>query len=132
MSNSTLCGLTLDSVLLMDRPTLAQHWIDLFGSVPSRTLRTEFLRQAVGWQVQARLYGGLDATSRKTLKYGASDEVITVGTRLIREWQGVRHQVTVLAKGFEYAGTEYRSLSAIARKITGTAWNGLIFFGVKK
>ena len=95
-------------------------------------MRTEFLRQAMGWQVQATRYGGLDATTRKTLKQGVSNEVVKVGTKLIREWQGARHQVTVLEKGFKYDGSEYRSLSAIARKITGTAWNGLIFFGVKK
>jgi hypothetical protein len=53
------------------------------------------------------------------------------GTRLIREWQGVEHTVTVLREGFEWEGRPYKSLSAIARGITGTRWNGLLFFGLK-
>ena len=125
-------NLSLDGVMEKDRAALYQYWVDMFGSVPNRTLRTEFLRQAVSWQVQARIYGGLDAASRKALKFGISEKGMSVGTKLIREWQGVRHQVTILANGFEYAGAKYRSLSAIARKITGTSWNGLVFFGVKK
>jgi hypothetical protein len=54
------------------------------------------------------------------------------GTRLVREWKGVEHQVTVLPDGFEYLGHPHKSLSSIARAITGTRWNGLVFFGLKK
>jgi len=54
------------------------------------------------------------------------------GTRLMREWQGHEHHVTVLEDGFEYRGQRYTSLSAIARKITGVRWNGLVFFGLKR
>jgi hypothetical protein len=54
------------------------------------------------------------------------------GTRLLREWQGVEHAVTVLTDGFEYDGRPYKSLSAIARAITGTRWNGWLFFGLRK
>jgi hypothetical protein len=53
------------------------------------------------------------------------------GTRLIREWQGVEHVVTVTADGFDWQGRPYKSLSAIARAITGTRWNGWVFFGLK-
>ena len=53
------------------------------------------------------------------------------GTRLIREWQGVEHCVTVLADGYEYGGRPYKSLSALARAITGTRWNGWTFFGLR-
>jgi Protein of unknown function (DUF2924) len=52
------------------------------------------------------------------------------GTRLVREWQGIEHTVTVLADGFEWRGRPYQSLSAIARAITGTRWNGWTFFGM--
>ena len=55
-----------------------------------------------------------------------------VGTRLIREWKGVEHAVTVLADGYEYQGRRYKSLSAIARAITGTRWNGPAFFGLAR
>ena len=125
-------SLTLDKVMNLDRHALVNCWQSVFDTTPNSTMRTEFLRQAMGWQVQATRYGELDAATRKTLKQGVSNEAVKVGTKLIREWQGGRHQVTVLEKGFEYDGSAYRSLSAIARKITGTAWNGLIFFGVKK
>jgi Protein of unknown function (DUF2924) len=53
------------------------------------------------------------------------------GTRLIREWRSVEHCVTVRQEDFEYQGRPYKSLSAIARQITGTRWNGLVFFGLK-
>ena len=54
------------------------------------------------------------------------------GTRLIREYQGIEHCVTVLADGFEYQGRPYKSLSAVARAITGTRWNGPLFFGLRR
>ena len=54
------------------------------------------------------------------------------GTRLVREWRGRTYEVLVLDDGFSWQGTEYRSLSAIARKITGTAWSGPLFFGLKQ
>ena len=60
----------------------------------------------------------------------ANDRPIA-GTRLIREYQGVEHCVTVRDEDFEYQGRPYKSLSAIARAITGTRWNGLLFFGLK-
>jgi len=50
---------------------------------------------------------------------------------MIREWDGERHEVTALQSGFEYRGIPYRSLSAVARKITGTRWNGPLFFGLR-
>jgi hypothetical protein len=53
------------------------------------------------------------------------------GTQLLREWQGQTQRVTVKEEGFEYNGTTYRSLSAIARRITGTAWSGPAFFGLR-
>jgi hypothetical protein len=54
-----------------------------------------------------------------------------VGTQLIREWRGIEHRVTVLADGFEWEGRRYKSLSAVTRAITGTRWNGPVFFGLR-
>lgn len=124
---------SLEAVMQADRITLTAHWMHLYGSAPPNKTRTEFLRQAIGWQVQAQIHGGLDATCRKLLQR-ISTAILPAGTRLIREWWGVSHQVTVLGaeSGFEYQGRVYASLSAIARVITGTSWNGLVFFGVKK
>ena len=57
---------------------------------------------------------------------------VVSGMRLVREWKGLRHEVIATGKGlFEYNGSQYKSLSAIAREITGTRWNGKVFFGVK-
>jgi len=66
-----------------------------------------------------------------TLRRIRADLKPITGTKLIREWQGVEHTVTVLADGYEWQGRPYRSLSAVARAITGTRWNGWIFFGLK-
>ena len=68
---------------------------------------------------------------RRSTTSSAPAAVVAPGTRLLREWQGQTHHVTVLAQGFEYGGQPYRSLTAIARKITGTAWSGPLFFGVR-
>ena len=72
----------------------------------------------------------LDGGDRQKSRVRA-DQMPIVGTRLIREWQGVEHVVTVTADGFDWQGRPYKSLSAIARAITGTRWNGWVFFGLK-
>jgi hypothetical protein len=72
----------------------------------------------------------LDGGNLTLRRIRANDRPI-VGTKLVREYQGVEHVVTVLADGFEYEGRPYRSLSAIARAITGTRWNGWTFFGLR-
>ncbi|MEZ0209038.1 MAG: DUF2924 domain-containing protein, partial [Candidatus Paceibacterota bacterium] len=103
-----------------------------FNSSPPRQLTTDLMRQAIGWHVQAQMYGGLDSKTRRLLLTGLAEEILSAGTQLIRKWQGQTHQVRVLANGFEYQSKSYKSLSAIARLITGSSWNGLVFFGVKK
>ncbi|MDP7152764.1 MAG: DUF2924 domain-containing protein, partial [Paracoccaceae bacterium] len=62
----------------------------------------------------------------------ADAEALMIGTTLVREWDGVNHQVTVIDGGFEWQGRKYKSLSAVARAITGTRWNGWLFFGLRK
>ena len=78
---------------------------------------------------------GQAAKSRKTVralsKTASGAVALSPGTRLLREWQGRTHHVTVVPDGFEYAGKVWRSLSAIAKSITGTAWSGPVFFGLK-
>jgi Protein of unknown function (DUF2924) len=54
------------------------------------------------------------------------------GTKLLREWRGVMHEVTVIEGGYEHQGKRCRSLSAVAREITGTQWSGPLFFGLRK
>jgi hypothetical protein len=78
-----------------------------------------------------RLGEELDGGDKKKRRIRADRERPITGTRLLREWQGVEHVVTVTADGFEWQGRPYKSLSAIARAITGTRWNGWVFFGLK-
>ena len=123
---------SLAAVMMMDRESLINHWQALFPVTPPKQLTSDFMRQAIGWRVQAQIHGGLDVRTRRVLLSGLAEELLSAGTQLISKWQGRTHQVKVLAKGFEYQSKIYRSLSAIARVITGTSWNGLVFFGVKK
>jgi hypothetical protein len=81
--------------------------------------------------MQAAEFGGLTATERRQIRSGVSS-LVYKGSRLIRVWQGETYQVTVLADGYLYADKKWRSLSAIAKAITGTSWSGPVFFGLKK
>jgi hypothetical protein len=132
---------------LKTTPTLdlKKQWRDLFDSEPPPFNR-RYLESRLAYRIQELAYGGLkpetirrlerlgeeldggDRTKRSTR--ADRDRPIT-GTRLLREWQGVEQVVTVTADGFEWQGRPYKSLSAIARAITGTRWNGWTFFGLK-
>jgi hypothetical protein len=125
-------------------PELKAQWRDLFDSEPPPFNR-RYLESRLAYRIQELAYGGLkpetirrlerlgeelDGGDRKKSRIRA-DAMPIVGTRLIREWQGVEQIVTVTADGFEWQGRPYKSLSAIARAITGTRWNGWTFFGVR-
>ncbi|MBL6425918.1 MAG: DUF2924 domain-containing protein [Maritimibacter sp.] len=123
---------------------LKAQWRDLFDSEPPPFNR-RFLESRLAYRIQELAYGGLKPETVKRLeRLGAeldggdrkksrrrADLMPITGTRLIREWQGVEHVVTVTTDGFEWQGRPYKSLSAIARAITGTRWNGWVFFGLK-
>jgi len=126
-------------------PGLKQKWRELFESEPPPYNR-RFLESRLAYRIQELVYGGLSKQTIARLealgeqfdggKVGvrrkrADDRPIS-GTRLIREYQGIEHCVTVRDADFEYQGRPYKSLSAIARAITGTRWNGLVFFGVRR
>ena len=121
----------------LDRPALARRWIDSFGCPPPRNCQARLLRSALAWQYQMTSlgHGGSGATRAvgRQLKRAtrSGPDVLSAGTRLVREWQGTTHHVTVRAKGFDYGGRTYRSLSALAREITGGAWSGPAFFGLR-
>jgi hypothetical protein len=125
-------------------PELKAQWRDLFDSEPPPFNR-RYLESRLAYRIQELAYGGLkpetirrlerlgedlDGGDRKKSRMRA-DAMPIAGTRLIREWQGVEYVVTVTADGFEWQGRPYKSLSAIARAITGTRWNGWVFFGLK-
>ena len=126
-------------------PDLRTMWRDLFESEPPRRNR-RFLESRLGYRIQELEYGGLKPATVKRLealgealdggkadlRRRRADDRPLAGTRLIRAYQGVEHSGTVLTDGFEYQGRPYKSLSAIARAITGTRWNGWVFFGLRK
>jgi hypothetical protein len=129
----------------LSTPDLKRHWRDLFDTEPPPYNR-RFLESRLAYRIQELAYGGLKPETVERLEALAEDlngedpakrrrrhglDRPIAGTRLIREWQGVEHCVTVLDDGYEYQGRPYQSLSAIARAITGTRWNGWVFFGLK-
>jgi hypothetical protein len=129
----------LSALMTLDRHSLAERWVATFACPTPRSCQATLLRQALGWHAQMaalRESVGVREADRAGLglKRAASASPasgLSPGTRLLREWQGVTHHVTVLASGFEYGGTSYRSLSAIARLITGSSWSGPLFFGLR-
>ena len=122
---------------------LKDLWREYFGVEPP-AYRRGFLIRGLAHRIQELAYGGLEPAYQKRLealiagsedpgrKRRRSEVDLVAGTRLIRDWKGEPHEVTVLSDGFEYRGKPYRSLSAIARAITGTRWNGPLFFGLRK
>jgi hypothetical protein len=124
---------------------LKQKWRDLFGNEPPLYNR-RYLESRLAYRVQELAYGGLKPETIERLE-AIADELEgkgsgrrlralesrpIAGTRLIREWKGVEHCVTVRDEDFEYQGRPYKSLSAVARAIAGgTRWNGWVFFGIK-
>jgi hypothetical protein len=123
---------------------LRRRWKLLFGHAAPKSLRRKFMARAVAYQMQVVAYGGLSTTTKRRLREianaisnGDPDNAfsgfqIKPGTQLIRQWQNTTHTVMVLEEGFALDGRTYKSLSAIAKAITGTNWNGYAFFGIKR
>ena len=142
MTDPVLARLT--AIKTTTTPKLREQWRLLFDSEPPPFNRRD-IESRLAYRIQELAYGGLKPeTVRRLEKMGeeldggkvsvrkrpANDRPVS-GTRLIRDYQGVEHCVTVRDNDFEYQGRPYKSLSAIARAITGTQWNGLAFFGLK-
>jgi hypothetical protein len=127
---------------LKDKSTveLKTMWSDLFDRPPPVAGRA-YLESRLGYRIQELHYGGLKPETVKRLDALATRGVDPgkrrierplAGTRLVREWGGVERHVTVLVDGFEYQGRRFKSLSAVAKAITGTQWNGPAFFGLRR
>jgi hypothetical protein len=129
----------LEAIIAMDRSALVARWAVAFGSPAPRNCQVTLLRGALAWHFQlthsvkssAIEIESIIRRLQRSLASSAPCKELAPGTRLLREWQGQTHHVTVTARGFEYSGTTYRSLTAIARHITGTAWSGPLFFGLR-
>ena len=126
----------------LSRAELIERWQGHYRSAPPKGISRSLLIRAVAYEMQARRFGGLRPATERRLRQiadgvGASNNcvrdtavVVRPGARLIREWHGVVHVVDAIDGAFLWNGLRYRSLSAIARAITGARWSGPRFFGV--
>jgi hypothetical protein len=116
---------------------LGNEWERAYG-MPVPGISPHLLRLGIAWRLQEKKLGGLGRDARLALKPSACHadataprgRKLTPGTRLVRDWHGVGHSVTVLDSGFEYGDRHWSSLTAIARHITGAKWSGPRFFGL--
>ena len=144
--HSVLRQLAILETMTMEQ--LREKWRDLYGGKPPGYKR-QFLIKRLAYRIQELFYGGLSDTARTRLQQAAQDDPmarmqrrvsgnprsqvdILPGTRFVRIWKDCRYEVLAHENGFEHEGRMFRSLSAVAREITGTRWNGKIFFGLKK
>lgn len=125
----------------MSLPELQEKFKDVYGYKPTMN-RPMVLKKRLAFRIQELHYGGLTNAEQEFLNELADGQAnpesrskrdpLMPGTILIRIWKGKVYETTVMKDGkFEYAGQIFRSLSRVAREITGTQWNGKIFFGVK-
>ena len=135
---------SISALATMATPALKARWRELFQSEPPAFNR-HYLISRLTYRIQELAYGGLSPTVAARLEAIATDEKYVDpeiarkrvvgkpvnGTRLVREWQGIEHTVTVTEHGFEYRGRPFKSLSAVANAITGTRWSGPLFFGLR-
>ncbi len=126
----------------MDYAALRREWRRLYRTHPPKRVARGLLMLGVAWKIQEQAYGGLGAATKRRLadlaKTMERDGDVTrnrvarlkPGAKLVREWRGEAHTVIVIEDGFEWKGRHWRSLSAIAREITGVRWSGPRFFGL--
>jgi hypothetical protein len=126
----------------LDVPALRQRWAALFGDEPSPNFGRALLLRAIAYRLQEQASPGLKPATRRVLDRIADNRSsdapqsvpqsrASAGTVLIRQWRGVSHRVTVLETDVVYRGRRYKSLSEVARAITGSRWSGPLFFGLK-
>jgi Protein of unknown function (DUF2924) len=126
----------LPELAAMDRAGLARLWADLIGGAVPASMSQPMQRRFLAFDLQARAEGGLSASLRTRLDRIAAGlerkaaPRLQPGARLLRAWNGTTHVVDALPEGFLWNGTRHRSLSAIARAITGARWSGPRFFGL--
>ncbi len=130
----------LDRLAGLEGDALKAEWVRRYGA-RAPNLSPELLRLGIGFKLQEERLGGLGRSTRGFLRQLAArvaepenkspiPRKLTPGTRLVRDWHGVGHTVVVLEDGFEYDGQRWRSLTSIAKAITGSHWNGPRFFGL--
>src|ERR1700719_1394134 len=128
------------SLSKLDIDKLRERWKAICGKAPCREIGRSFLTRAIVYCLQERARGGLKPSTCRLLTRAAEENatgkrpqtrMAQTGTILIREWQGIAHRVTMLDDGVSFNGKRYRSLSEVAREITGSRWSGPRFFGLR-
>ena len=137
------CSASLAKIESMPTSALRTLWRELIGGSAATSLRRELLVPILAYKLQEKTYGGLKPSTRTHLRRLATSLALDKsapliresrfkpGTRLIREWRGETHEVTIRSSGFAYRGKDFATLSEIANLITGTRWSGPLFFGTK-
>jgi hypothetical protein len=124
----------------LPRLVLVERWTTCHGTAPPKGISRQLLELSAAYALQASVYGGLSRKRQKQLlsmfsspdsvKRQATSPALKPGSRLVRVWNGRSHHVEVTEHGFVWNGQPFRSLSAVAREITGARWSGPRFFGV--
>jgi Protein of unknown function (DUF2924) len=134
----------LEALPRLGKTELRVLWQELFGKPGHPKLRREMMIPILAYRIQEKAHGGLKPSTRKRLERLAQElerdpkaklptpQQIKTGTKLLRQWRGETHNVIVVDDGFDYRNKRYKSLSEIARHITGTRWSGPSFFGLKQ
>jgi hypothetical protein len=127
----------------LDTDDLRRQWATLFGTAPGPRISRDILIRGIADRLQEQTYGARSKALLRRLRGLAKDlsdggraipaqlPSFKPGTKLIREWRGRLHEVVITDKGYVWAGKHYRSLSQVARSITGTRWSGPRFFGLE-
>jgi hypothetical protein len=135
LSNAPSDASVIASIPSLSRAELLEQWMQDWGKEPPKYVSRRLLELSAAWHLQCRMCGGPGRELRRLLRRGSRSEggnpSIKPGTRLVREWNGRTHHVEVLDKGFRWNDRTYRSLSSIAKAITGAHWSGPRFFGLQ-
>jgi hypothetical protein len=132
----------VSEIATLSRRDLVERWAEILGTLPPKGFSRRLLAYAVAYRLQAEAAGGLSSNTRRKLLQAAAERTndgealprkaattgYSPGTRLVREWHGRTYTVEVVENGFRCDGQTYRSLSHVARAITGTRWSGPRFF----
>jgi hypothetical protein len=129
----------IERIRALGLEALRSEWRMMYGASPPAGLTKEIMARMMAYRIQEQVFGGLDRAATRLLERLARGEKpgteppcrLKAGTVILREYQGERHTVTVVPNGFVWQGATYTSLSTIAKAITGTAWSGPRFFGLR-
>lgn len=134
----------VDAIADLSREELIARWTKTYKRRPPKGISRTLLERSAAYQAQVEGYGGLSTKTRRALREALTDSKkpavakqaktksndLKPGVRLVREWSGRSHSVDVVEGGFVWEGRVYKSLSAVARRITGARWSGPRFFGL--